>query len=85
MKDQKEKLLIEKNNNGNYEPKNCKWSSTIEQNRNKRNNRLITFNGKTMTTIEWSEKIGINVETLRDRIDSGWTLEKALSCSVRGA
>lgn len=27
-------------NNGNYEPSNCKWSSYVEQNRNRRVNKL---------------------------------------------
>lgn len=54
--------------NGNYEPNNCKWSSQIEQQRNKRNNHIVTLNGFEMTMKEASEKMGINYDALRIRL-----------------
>lgn len=68
------------NVNGNYEPSNCKWSSDIEQARNKRNNRLVTYEGKTQTLKEWAEELGVNYYTLHSRIvKRGWSVERALT------
>lgn len=67
-------------NNGNYEPGNMRWASKKTQARNRRNNRLITFDGKTLTLAEWSEITGLQAMTIKDRISRyGWTVEKALT------
>ena len=67
------------NNNGNYEASNCKWSSKKEQCNNKRNNRMLNFEGKTQTLKQWSEESGIAYDTLRKRINHGWNMAKALA------
>lgn len=64
---------------GNYEPSNCRWVSIAKQERNKRNNHLIEFNGEIHTITEWSEKTGIGVATLISRLKNGWKTEKALT------
>lgn len=72
------------NNNKGYYPKNCRWTTKQEQARNRRNNRLITYNGKTRTMIEWSEKTGIAYNVLVARISRyKWSPEKALTIPVR--
>lgn len=67
------------NNNGNYEPLNCRWIPLSEQSFNKRSNKFITYNNETMTMKEWSLKLGINYDTLRNRFKEGWPIEKALT------
>lgn len=61
-----------------YNPGNCKWSTLTEQARNKSNNRLITHQGRTQCLAAWAETTGIDYYRLRDRINRGWPLEKAL-------
>jgi len=36
-------------NDGPYSPENCRWATRTEQGRNRRTNRLLTFNGATKT------------------------------------
>jgi len=71
------------NNNGNYEPNNCKWSTRSEQCRNKSNNRKITLNGRTRTLSEWASDLDICQSSLRERLDN-WSLEDALTRPKRG-
>jgi len=70
------------NNNGDYEPSNCRWATIDEQNRNKRTNIWMTFRGKTMLPIDWSKELGICIETLEGRLRRGWSHEKTLSTPV---
>jgi len=70
------------NNNGNYEPDNCRWATANEQQRNKRSNRLLTFQGETKTLTEWSRQIGISHSVLDHRIQSG-RFDEALIFTVR--
>jgi len=64
--------------NGNYEPKNCKWSTNTEQQRNKRNNHFIMLNGETKTVAEWAEISGLPYKTLQRRIYTGCKKEDLL-------
>ena len=41
------------NNDGNYEPNNCRWVTIAEQQRNKSTNRFITYNNETHCISEW--------------------------------
>lgn len=66
-------------NSKNYEPGNCRWATRGEQQRNRRNNRMITYGGKTMCLQDWSIETGILYETIYYRLQQGWPLEKALA------
>lgn len=70
--------LERKDNNGNYEPSNCKWATPLEQSLNTRRNRNIEFQGRVQARKQWAREYGINHETLRHRLNRGWAIEKAL-------
>lgn len=65
-------------NDGNYEPGNCRWTDMTTQCRNRSNNRMLTHNGQTRCLSEWSVLNGIPENALRARLSSGWPVDKAL-------
>lgn len=67
------------NNNLGYFPENCRWVTIREQNRNKRNSRLITYNGMTLTPSEWSFLLGGSINLVAGRIRNGWDEIKAIT------
>lgn len=73
-------------NNGNYEPGNCRWASQKINARNKSNNVNITYMGKTQCIAAWEEELGFATGTLWHRIYTyGWSPEKAISTSIPGS
>lgn len=66
-------------NNGDYEPNNVEWADDITQANNKRNNHLITYNGKTQSLSQWAIECEIKYSTLLMRLRRGWSIERALT------
>lgn len=84
MGERPEGLTIERiDNNNGYNPSNCKWATTKEQNSNKRNNVFLIYNGKTMVIREWEKAFGLNKGVLNYRIKAGWKTHKALTLPVK--
>jgi len=72
------KTLDRIKNDGHYETGNCRWATPLEQGANTRQNRLIEFRGERLHLAEWARRLGINHNTLAERLQK-WPLEKALT------
>lgn len=79
----KESLTIDRiDNNKGYSPENCRWATYKEQNRNKRSNTILAFNGVCKTICEWAEQINISEATICGRLKRGWSIEETLTTNL---
>ena len=65
-------------NNGNYEPNNCKWATKREQQRNQRVTRLVVIDGVTFKAVELSDLCGLKTDSIIERAEKGLTLSEVL-------
>jgi hypothetical protein len=66
-------------NDGNYEPGNCQWTTQTMQVRNSRRARPLTLNGRTQSIREWSVELDIGYWTIVNRLARGYSHEEALT------
>jgi len=68
-------------NNGPYSKENCRWATRIEQLRNKRTSRFISFQGQTQTLSAWEQELfgEESYGVIHHRLRKGWSIEKALT------
>ncbi len=62
-----------------YHPGNLRWATRKQQNNNRRDTIHLTYQGKTLTLMEWAQETGISPYLLRERIYLGFPEEKIFS------
>lgn len=64
-------------------PFNCRWATVAEQNNNRRSNKPIEYNGRTLNIAQWARLYGLTKEALASRVKNNWEFERAITTPIR--
>jgi hypothetical protein len=67
------------NNNGDYEPGNCRWATQEQQNENTSRNRYVKYAGQSKTIKAWAREYDIDPQLLSNRLRRGWSAKRAIT------
>ena len=70
--------------NGDYEPSNCRWTDAVTQCNNKRNNRYLRINGEVHSVADWARIYGIAYVTMSKKAHRFETVDYITYCKSRG-
>jgi hypothetical protein len=73
------------NTDGDYCPRNCRWTTSKQNNRNRSNNRMVTYEGVTKSLAEWADdrRCAVPYKVLWERLQDGWEFQRALTSGQR--
>lgn len=67
-------------NNGDYSPDNFRWTTILNQNRNRRNSVWLEYDGVNQPLTVWAKQVGLPYTTLLKRYKNKWEIKEALYC-----
>lgn len=71
-------------NDGDYEPGNCRWADANTQARNSSQTAYVELNGERLPLVTWCERLGVSINTVRHRVKyHGYTYQAALTKPVQ--
>lgn len=70
-------------NDGNYCLENCRWATYVEQNRNRRSNKIISYQGQSNCLERWAEIYGVPSDTIWKRLANSWEVGEALTRPIQ--
>jgi hypothetical protein len=84
MGERPEGMTIDRlDNTKGYSKENCRWATRKQQQLNRTNAVMLTYNGVTLNQTEWARKLGLKESAFRYRVASNFPPEKLFAASVR--